>query len=115
MLLHGKHNPLLSDKLWLEYQDVLGREDVGAGIDLNQEQRLAALNDFAAVCQWIHISRLWRPNSPDEGDNHVMELTICGNAAALVTFNKRDFLAALFAPPGLLILFPGEFLKDYSL
>ena len=116
LLLQRRHCPLLSDKLWLEYLDVLGRGlEVWQGSALTEDQRREALGDFASVCEWVNITRLWRPNLPDEGDNHIMELAICGNAAAVVTFNTSDFTAALFAPPGLMVLTPGEFLKNYNL
>ena len=44
-----------------------------------------------------------------------MELCIAGNAAALMTFNLADFKAATFAPPGMEILPPGDFLTRYAL
>ncbi len=113
LLLARKHCPLISDKLWLEYLDVTGRAHLWTDSDLSAQQRSEALDDFAAACEYVTISRLWRPNLPDEGDNHVMELAICGNAAALVTFNKSDFTGAMFAPPGLLVLSPSEFLNSY--
>ena len=42
-----------------------------------------------------------------------MELAIYGRADALVTFNVRDFSHALFAPPGLEIGTPAEFLQAH--
>ena len=73
------------------------------------------LDDFAAVCLWIQIWFLWRPNLPDEGDNHVAELAIAGNAAALVTFNVKDFLPAKFAAAGMKVLTPAQFKRNYLL
>ena len=105
----------MGDKLWLEYHDLLGRgEAVWAKSDLSEPQRGQMLDAFAAVCEYVRVPRLWRPNLPDEGDNHVMELAIYGNAGALVTFNTRDFAATQFAPAGLAVLPPGEFLKRFA-
>lgn len=114
-LLSGRHNPLIGDKLLLEYQDLLGRgETVWRDSQFNAAQRQAALEDFAAVCEYVRVPRLWRPNLPDEGDNHIMELAIYGNAAALVTFNTADYVGGQFAPAGLAVVTPGEFLKRFA-
>ena len=103
----------MGDKLWYEYQDLMGRADVWNECAWSDAQRRAALDAFAAVCQFVPIYRIWRPNLTDEGDNHIMELCINGNAAALVTFNVNDFKQAMFAPVGMKVLKPAEFLKMY--
>ncbi len=61
--------------------------------------------------EFVCINWLWRPNLPDEGDNHVMELAINGRAECIVTYNKRHFEKALFAPDNLVIETPPELLK----
>ena len=108
-----KHTPLLGDKLWYEYLDLLGRADVWQDCEWTPEERAAALDALAAVCEFVPIFRIWRPNLADEGDNHIMELCINGNAAALVTFNVSDFKGAMFAPAGMGVMPPAEFLKRY--
>jgi predicted nucleic acid-binding protein len=114
-LLAGQHTPLLGDKLWLEYQDLLSRgETFWRDCELDAQDRHRVLEAFAAVCEYVRVPRLWRPNLPDEGDNHVMELAIYGNAGALVTFNTADFTGGHFAPAGLAIVTPGDFLKNYA-
>lgn len=113
-LLLRKHTPLMGDKLWFEYRDLIHRAELWEGSPLNEAQRGLVLAGFCDVCEYIPIFRLWRPNLMDEGDNHVMELCIHGNAAALVTFNLKDFRAAMFAPPGLAVVTPGKFLTQYA-
>lgn len=113
-LLQRVHRPLMGDKLWYEYQDVTGRAEDWTESPLTPEQRQQAVADFAAVCDYVAVPRMWRPNLPDEGDNHVMELVLHGNAGAIVTFNTRDFERAMFAPAGLAIVKPGAFLKRFS-
>ena len=50
---------------------------------------------------------------PDEGDNHLVELALNGNAGALVTFNTKDFQSPEMLPRGLDIVTPGAFVKKY--
>jgi hypothetical protein len=66
---------------------------------------------FANVCEWISVHYLWRPNLPDEGDNHVFELAIAGGARAIVTQNIRDFKRAELRFPEVEVLTPSEFLR----
>ena len=44
-----------------------------------------------SVCEWVRIFYLWRPNLKDEGDNHLIELAVAGNANIIVSHNKKDF------------------------
>jgi predicted nucleic acid-binding protein len=63
----------------------------------------------------VQIWFLWRPNLPDQGDNHIAELAIAGNAAVLVTFNVKDFLPAKFAAAGMELLTPAQYIQHYLL
>jgi hypothetical protein len=40
--------------------------------------------------QWVTVYFGWRPNSPDDGDNHLIELALTGGAKAIVTHNSCD-------------------------
>jgi putative PIN family toxin of toxin-antitoxin system len=85
--LRGVYQPLFSNALWLEYEDLLGRA-VGSDATTSGERReiLAAL---AAAGRWVRIYYLWRPNLPDEADNHLIELAVAGGAKAIITHNAR--------------------------
>lgn len=111
-LLARRHCPLLGDKLWYEYQDLAGREALWRESRTTREERTQAAEDLAAVAEYVPVLRVWRPNLPDADDDHVMELAIAGRAEALVTFNVRDFSGAMFAPPGLNVQRPGEFIQQ---
>jgi len=113
--LRRSHQPLMAQALWLEYHDVLGRAYLWKDCALTARERAELLDDLTAVCIWVQIWFLWRPNLPDDGDNHVAELAIAGNAAALVTFNLKDFLPAKFAAAGMKILTPAQFVQHYPL
>lgn len=86
--LGGLYRPLFSNALWLEYEDLLARPVWTAETaPQEREQVLAAL---AAAGVWVNIYYNWRPNLSDEGDNHLVELAVAGNAQAIVTHNVKD-------------------------
>ena len=53
----------------------------------------------------------WRPNLPDEGDNHLIELAVAGAALAVITHNVRDLRGGELLWDNLLILTPAECLE----
>ena len=99
-------------KLFLEYEDVLQRDKPFAASPLSSAERQRLLAAFAHVSEWVKIYFLWRPNLPDEGDNHVVELAVAGGASVIVTQNVRDFERSELRFPNLRVLRPGEFLKE---
>ena len=96
--------------LWQEYQDLLGR-DVWTPATTAQE-RLQVLAALARAGRWVHVYYGWRPNLRDEGDNHLIELAVAGNAQAVVTHNVRDLARGELAWPHLRILTPAQFLQE---
>ena len=110
LCLNGNLTPLMGHKLFLEFLDVFGRPGLFDSSPANPADRQALLNGFLSVSRWISIFFLWRPNLPDEGDNHVLELAVAGSAAAVITHNVSDFAGELQFP-GLQILTPGQFLR----
>jgi putative PIN family toxin of toxin-antitoxin system len=107
--LRGHYQPIFSNALWLEYEDLLGR-DVWTQETTDDERRqvLAAL---AAASRWIKIFYGWRPNLRDEGDNHLVELAIAGGAEAIVSYNIRDFRLGDLRWPNLAVLTPPQCLE----
>lgn len=106
--------PLVGAALLAEYEDVFGRADLFARCRLDAAEREELLDIFLASCEWIRIYFGWRPNVPDEGDNHLVELAVAGGAHFLVTRNLRDLARMELRFPQLRVLSPEDFLKELS-
>ena len=102
--------PIMGNKLFMEFEALLRRPSMFDSSLPTMEDREALFHGFLAVCKWVNIFFLWRPNLPDEGDNHVLELAVAGGAAAIITHNVSDFAGELRFP-GVQILTPGKFLE----
>ncbi|MDD1630111.1 MAG: PIN domain-containing protein, partial [Methylococcaceae bacterium] len=98
-----------------EYEDVLARTELFPQSRLNHEERSELLDIFLSVCEWTRIYYGWRPNLPDEGDNHLVELAVAGNAKYIVTRNLRDVSRMELNFPNLAVLTPEAFLKELQL
>ena len=110
--LEGKCLPLLGAALFTEYEDILTRTELFKSSLLNHEEREELLDIFLASCEWIKVYYLWRPNLPDEGDNHLIELAVAGAADYIVTRNLRDISGGELSFPQLKIVSPETFLKE---
>jgi len=109
--LQRECQPLMGPKLFLEYEQLLGRHELLAKSPLAAPERQRLLDAFAAVCEWVEIYFQWRPNLPDEGDNHVLELAVAGGAGVIVTHNVKDFGRSELKFPGVQVMRPGDWLK----
>lgn len=54
---------------------------------IKEEERSELLNIFLSIYVWTRIYYGWRPNLPDETDNHLLELAVAGSARFIVTRN----------------------------
>ena len=110
--LHGAHTPLMGAALFAEYEDVLARPALFKNCRLDASEREELLDIFIARCRWTRIYYLWRPNLPDEGDNHLVELAVAGNADCIVTRNLRDLARGELRFAAVRVQSPEQLLKE---
>jgi putative PIN family toxin of toxin-antitoxin system len=108
--LLGNIEPMIGNALFTELEDVCSRGVISKSKLIDNNEKRELLEAFLSVCTWVPIYFLWRPNLPDEADNHVLELAIAGQAKCIVTFNAKDFNRSELRFPGIEILLPSELL-----
>ena len=108
--LLGKALPLMGAALYHEYEDLLGRAGLMKKSPLTAPERRSLFEAFLSVTQWVKVYFLWRPNLPDEADNHLIELALAGAATLIITNNLSDFRRGELRFPNLRILTPRQFL-----
>jgi len=109
--LTGGLQPLFGNALWLEYQDVLGRDIWGAATTPAERQDVLAA--LASRGRWVAVYYGWRPNLPDEADNHLIELALAGGAAAIITHNVRDVGRGELWTGDLRIVTPAQYMEEW--
>lgn len=110
--LKGQCTPLMGNALFNEFEDVFGRTELFEKCRLSLSERGELLDVFYAFCDWTHVYYMWRPNLPDEADNHLVELAIAGGADFIVTRNLRHLKGMELRFPQLRIVSPESFLKE---
>ena len=108
--LDGDLQALFGNALWTEYQDVMGRPVWGDATTV--DERRLVLAALASKARWVTLYYGWRPNLPDEGDNHLIELALAGGANAIVTHNLRDLRGGQLRLGSLRVLTPAQCLKE---
>lgn len=110
--LRQRFLPLMGQALFLEYEDLLGRETLFQASPLDAAERQTLFESFLSVCEWVQVYYSWRPNLRDEGDNHVVELAVAGGAEVIVTNNTRDFRDSELRFDAFRVLTPAAFIKE---
>ena len=109
--LTGQYEPLISNALFREMEDVCRRTRVKQKCPLDKAEIRELLNAYYHVCKWMPIYYLCRPNIPDEDDNFLIELALAGNASHIVTNNISDLTHSELAFPELKIVKPEKMLR----
>lgn len=110
--LMGRSRPLVSNALFREYEDVLARDELFAAALITSQDRAVLLDAFLGVCEWVSITFLWRPNLPDESDNHLIELAVAGHAESIITGNTEEIGVGELIFDTIRIVTPGTWLKE---
>jgi predicted nucleic acid-binding protein len=108
--LSGSFQPLFGNALWMEYQDLLARPVWGDATTADERRNVMAA--LARQGRWVTVYYGWRPNLPDEGDNHLIELALAGGAQAIVTHNLRDLRGGELQLGTLRVLTPAQCLEE---
>ena len=111
--LKGQYRPVLGPALLAEYEDVMGRSELFTHSTLRSAEREELLDGFLGQCRWVEVFFAWRPNLPDEADNHLIELGVAAQADAIVTRNLRDLRHGELKFPSLRVLSPEQCLEVY--
>ena len=109
----ARYQAVLGPALLAEYEDVLGRADLFADSPLSAKERNDLFDGFLSRCRWVEVFYAWRPNLPDEADNHLIELGVAAQADAIVTRNLRDVARGELKFPSLEVLTPEQCLEAF--
>jgi putative PIN family toxin of toxin-antitoxin system len=109
--LLGEYQPLMGNALFTEYEAVMARQEIIDKCPLGRDKSERLLDALMSVSEWVEIYYSWRPNLRDEGDNHIIELAVAGNAKIVVTNNIKDFARSELIFPHLAILTPVQLIN----
>lgn len=110
--LQGTDEALMGQALFAEYESLLERTVVWSRPLITKQERETLWQAYLSVCRWVRVYYLWRPNLPDESDNHLVELAVAGGAEYLLTYNVRDFANPELRFPHLKVRTPPQFLRE---
>jgi putative PIN family toxin of toxin-antitoxin system len=110
LALEGKLQALFGNALWMEYRELMGRPVWGDTTSAAERSELLAA--LARQGRWVSVYDGWRPNLPDEADNHLIELALAGGAVAIVTHNLRDLHRGDLQLGKLRVLTPAHCLEE---
>nr|WP_266007182.1 PIN domain-containing protein [Paucibacter sp. PLA-PC-4] len=92
---------------------MLGRAELFVDSPLSPKERGDVFDGFLNRCRWVEVFYAWRPNLPDEADNHLIELAVAAQANVIVTRNLRDLAQGELKFPALRILPPEHCLEVF--
>src|ERR1700710_670464 len=103
----GRITLVATASLCLEYEGVCSREEHVATAQFSPSDLAVFLDAVVGLVEPVDAWFLWRPQLRDPGDEMVLQAAVNGRAAAIATFNRRDFRPAADRF-GIEILLPAE-------
>ncbi len=111
LILDEKVNLALSPPIFLEYYDVLSREETLAKLNLSINEIEDILDLLVLLAKKQSIYFLLRPNLIDEKDNIFFECAFTSNSEYLLTSNVRHFKTSELKGFNFKISTPEDFYK----
>jgi uncharacterized protein len=111
-VLRKEAQALISVPLFAEYEDVLARPQIRKLCALSLQEQELLFDAFLACTELVEVYYRWRPNLPDESDNHVLELAVAAGSSTILTFNRKDFSRGDLRFPDVAIQSPASWLKE---
>jgi putative PIN family toxin of toxin-antitoxin system len=106
----GKVTLLANVALALEYEAACRRAEHAVAAGLTADEVEIFVDAVLAMVEPVESYFMWRPLLRDPADEMVLEAAANGRAAAIVTFNQRDF-GAVPLQFGIELLTPGVALR----
>jgi len=111
LIIAEKIQLAVSVSTFLEYWDVLSRQDTLEQVELNLKDIEDILDLLVLLAQKQNIYFLQRPNLIDEKDNMFIECAFASQSEYLITSNTRDFISGELESAGFKVITPGEFVQ----
>ncbi len=82
---------------------------------LDAGERAELLVSFLSVSRWVSVYFLWRPNLPDEADNHLVDLAAAAASTIIISNNVRDFDGEQMRFLNINAVTPGDFMANWEM
>lgn len=106
-LLQGKFNLLITEEIFHEYKEIIGRKTT-TEIARNISELLSQLNNVKVISAYYK----WGLITEDYDDNKFVDCAIAGNASFIVTNDKHFSVLKNINFPNVDILSAKDFLKE---
>lgn len=100
--------------LFVEYEAICERREHREAAGLNKAETRIFLDGLAHMVEEVEAHFLWRGRLRDANDDMVLDAAINGHAAAITTFNRRDY-GRVPTEFGIALMLPRDVLKRITI